>query len=240
MITKFTITGADDSINVESLFELSQKFPFVEWGILLSARSMGGNRFPSKKWIDDLRIAKSLFKHDIALSGHLCGKWVTELLKGNLSAKRELGEPIWDMFKRIQINTHAILHEVEPSAFDQMALEQQEFIFQYDGMNNDLHLAAKDHQVKHSCLFDLSHGVGLLPSSWPNLLEDTSCGYAGGLSPENLREQIEKIEEKAGSKEVWIDMETHVRSDHDMLFDLEKVEKCLSIVAEHISKRAQL
>jgi hypothetical protein len=32
MITKVTITGADDSINVSDLIKLQQKYHFVEWG----------------------------------------------------------------------------------------------------------------------------------------------------------------------------------------------------------------
>ncbi|MHB1675039.1 MAG: hypothetical protein ACYCSP_12405 [Acidobacteriaceae bacterium] len=34
-----TITGADDSTDIVELAELSEEFPFVEWGILISARA---------------------------------------------------------------------------------------------------------------------------------------------------------------------------------------------------------
>ena len=37
ILDRVTITGADDSIHVEQLAELSQAYPYVEWGILVSA-----------------------------------------------------------------------------------------------------------------------------------------------------------------------------------------------------------
>jgi hypothetical protein len=111
---------------------------------------------------------------------------------------------------------------------------EKEFIFQFDNVNANLILQAKELQVNHSALFDLSHGIGKLPSAWPDLLPYTKCGYAGGLSPDNLREQMLRIEEKAGDTPVWIDMETHVRSDNDRQFNLAKVRRCLEIASEFI------
>jgi hypothetical protein len=94
-----------------------------------------------------------------------------------------------------------------------------------------------------------------LPKAWPNpiYLKSTESGqvlnrwdyhgYAGGLGPDNLEEQIPRILEAASYKgfskeiqegDIWIDMETKVRSDQDRQFDLEKVEHCLEIAAPHI------
>jgi hypothetical protein len=42
-------------------------------------------------------------------------------------------------------------------------------------------------------------------------------------------EQLQRIETVAGDRTIWIDMETRVRSNADQLFDLGKVEDCLSI-----------
>ena len=35
-LTRVTITGADDSVEPRALAELSEAFPFVEWGLLMS------------------------------------------------------------------------------------------------------------------------------------------------------------------------------------------------------------
>ena len=43
--------------------------------------------------------------------------------------------------------------------------------------------------------------------------------YAGGLGPDNLEEELKRIEEVAGDRTIWIDMETKVRSDGDRIFE---------------------
>ncbi|MCX6217684.1 hypothetical protein [Spirosoma sp.] len=238
MITKVTITGADDSIQPAELLALTREFPFVEWGILLSRSSMGNNRFPSTMWLLTLaRYQKSLAQtgQQLTLSGHLCGRWVKDILVGKHEFVDALTPEVWDIFSRIQINTHAEFHSATAVGIGMLnRLRDKEFIFQYDNVNTILLELARNASVNHSALFDLSHGVGKLPSQWPDLIQNLSCGYAGGLSPENLREQIYRIEEKAGDTPIWIDMETHVRSNNDKQFDLGKVRACLEIASEFI------
>ncbi len=224
MITTVTITGADDSIDPKQLLFLTEKYPFVEWAILVSRSSTGMRRFPSIEWIKELQAIGNL-----PLSCHLCGSCVRELLMGDISyIANELTE-IWHIFQRVQINTHGVPHPFQHfkmlEAFS--IFPEKEFIFQFDGQNNAPLLAANRNGVKCSALFDLSHGAGVLPSEWPDLLPNVKCGYAGGISPENIRSQIIKINEKVGDIETWIDMETHVRSNNDKDFDLVKVESCL-------------
>ena len=45
------MTGADDSVDPKELFRISEKYPFVEWGILFSKSATGRYRYPSKEWI---------------------------------------------------------------------------------------------------------------------------------------------------------------------------------------------
>jgi len=59
-------------------------------------------------------------------------------------------------------------------------------------------------------------------------------GYAGGLGPENLAEQLPLIGQAAGDCRIWVDMESRVRSDNDRQFDLAKVRKCLEIAKPFI------
>ena len=83
-----------------------------------------------------------------------------------------------------------------------------------------------------STLFDMSHGAGILPKEWLAPIDGVRCGYAGGLSPENVVSQIKLIESKVGNYELWIDMETQIRSNADQQFDLGKVvavlESCVN------------
>lgn len=232
MIKTVTITGADDSIKPEELFEISKKYPFVEWAILVSRSSNGQRRFPSFKWIE--RLAELNNESIIANNGslkfscHLCGAYVRELLTGNIDFIEEELDSFFNIFSRVQINTHAEKHIISNDFAEQLAqYPGLEFIFQYDGVNHEMIDVATNERLNMSVLFDLSHGTGVLPEEWPELIEGLKCGYAGGIGPENISDQITVINKKVGDVNTWIDMETKVRSNQDKLFDMAKVENCL-------------
>lgn len=237
-LDRVTITGADDSIKTQELLVLSREFPFVEWGILVSAsrtRGLGHSpRFPSKAWVATLQDLAA-GSHLLKLSIHLCGRWVSELLVG---ATADI--PHWftgPQFPRWQLNFHGESLPIEPEAFREalmMLCEGKQIIFQIDGNMGQQFIADADSErgSPFECvpLFDVSHGAGVLAKEWPAPFDaDTYHGYAGGLGPDNLAEQIPLIAKAAQGCRFWIDMETRVRSEDDRKFDLAKVRRCLEI-----------
>ena len=238
-----TITGADDSISPTDLVVLTQKYPFVEWALLLSSTSIEGPcrfpsyRFPSLKWLKELSDNTSV---PLQLSGHFCGTFVTDFIKGKLPELDAHFPPwLWQMFQRIQINFHGVEHAPKQEFYSVLPQilknTKKQYIFQADNVNEDIFWGMQKRGVDAVPLFDLSHGAGVLPENWPDPLPGIKCGYAGGLGPDNLEAQIQKIASKVGEHEIWIDMETNVRSNADKLFDLKKVEKCLEIARPFIS-----
>ncbi len=224
-INKVTMTGADDSIDPTRLLEISKDYPFVEWGILTSRKSQGSNRFPSEHWRNNLyELTKD--KPEINLSCHVCGTYVNELLMGGGRFMGEIGD-LWKLFQRMQINTHGVKHQFEWGAVSGLKELNKEVIFQYDAANTQILEYAHMNNVKCSALYDMSHGAGVLPKEWLKPLEIVRCGYAGGLSPDNISDQLALIKSKVGDYELWIDMETKVRSNNDELFDLDKVVSVL-------------
>lgn len=233
-VNTVTVTGADDSTDIKQLLALAKDFPFVEFGILLARDSMGRTRFPSSEWLN--QFADEAADHNLNISGHLCGAWVRELLKGSwpyqhLSAIHpQIIKP--GLFKRWQINTHGTPHKTKPEAVvDIIRYLQgigQTVIFQYDQVNTLALSKAKEAGCTNiAALYDLSHGAGILPEAWPAPLPDIYCGYAGGLSPENVAAQLTKLENLVGDTAVWIDAETRLRSHDDSIFDLNKVRAFL-------------
>jgi phosphoribosylanthranilate isomerase len=109
----------------------------------------------------------------------------------------------------------------------------KQFIFQLDDVNNDLLGLAQANSVNAVPLFDLSGGNGILPEHWPKATKYGFCGYAGGLSPENLEEQLAIIDQCTDGP-VWVDAESMVRSNGDQQFDLEKVERFLQIAEKWV------
>ncbi len=60
-----------------------------------------------------------------------------------------------------------------------------------------------------------------------------ACGYAGGLGPDNLEEQLELISAAAGDCSFWVDMEGKLRTLDETecdWFDLGKARRCLEAV----------
>jgi hypothetical protein len=223
---RVTITGADDSVSVPHLADLSDEFPFVEWGILVSKSQEGGSRFPSRHWID--RFSAVAPKNKMQVSMHVCGEWVRQMLTGELDW-RELPSCL-KAAQRIQINTHAHRH-VSTIDMVKVFLRQsgKEFIFQSDGVNDHLAFGAQAYNLGVSVLFDTSHGAGKVPDNWPMPVDGFCCGYAGGLGPDNVVEQIAKIEEIC-TQPYWIDMESRVRTrrDTEETLDLDNVRGVLA------------
>lgn len=232
---RVTITGADDSTSIPALVDLSAEFPFVEWGILISKRQEGGYRFPSREWIS--RFSGVSLVQCMNVSTHVCGSWVRQMFVGEIDWA-ELPHCI-DVCQRVQINTHAERH-VSTTGLVKSLLERKDkqFIFQWDGVNNHLAYAALSHGLNTSALFDTSGGAGILPGDWPAPLAQFHCGYAGGLGPDNVERQIQKIKAVC-SKSFWIDMERRVRTDDDSALDLVAVRKVLELSAPLIDVSTQ-
>jgi hypothetical protein len=252
MITKVTVTGADDKTNPNDLIELAKKYPFVEFGILLSKRQEGCKRFPSRDWINNFESLTQKFYLDnnkiIQCAGHLCGSWVTQLLVGNMSEVGEVinnwgvnvFEPRNGLFQRWQINTHGAKHDFNSwfiTVTKELNQRGQFIIFQYDDKNTEMIDTCRQfNSYNLSALFDLSHGAGVLPVYWPKPPVGLSVGYAGGLSPLNVVEQINKILSVAGKSDFWIDAETHLRSNIDDTFDIDKVDMFLKLSEPYVNK----
>jgi hypothetical protein len=233
ILDRVTLTGADDSVDPEDLVALAGDYSFVEWGILFSASRQGTPRYPSAQWITELWEASHA---GLRLSAHLCGKWVRELiLDGNFSWRQDVGQA-FDMFERIQLNFHAHHLPANEKFLDVVRKyhDLKQFIFQMDGVNDQLWKSVKEGSGQVVPLFDRSGGAGVLPENWPRAYTDVYCGYAGGLGPVNLLEELSKIENMAGQERIWIDAETRVRSNEDKLFDLEKVREFLEISKDFV------
>lgn len=238
-LDRVTITGADDTIYPSDLEKLSQKYPYVEWGILISGKMTGTPRFPSFLWQDATRQLAERKK--IRTSIHLCGQWLRRLLVGD---PEPMVVELSGESERMQLNFHGEpVKECDEKQFHR-ALEKlgrRQFIFQIDGGDGPKLFqgarASRSPQLDVVPLFDLSHGAGVLPSQWPEPIRDVPyCGYAGGLSPNNLIEQLAKIYVVAKNQRFWIDMESHVRTDGK--FDLDKVERVLAMCEAFVKKAA--
>ena len=227
-----TVTGADDSINPGDLCGIAEQYPYVEFGILLSDKyslKNGAGRFPSLMWLNHLvAVARRSKLH---LCGHICGRWTREALKGQFVDLDTVAPGLQSIFQRFQLNTHAVPHTSDVAAVGanlvELSKRSQSCIFQLDGVNGETLAQSLMGHSNIAGLFDLSHGAGILPKTWPPPIPGIFCGYAGGLFPHNLSEQLVKIEALVGDTPIWIDAETGVRTDDDRRFDFKRVKTFL-------------
>ena len=236
-LDRVTITGADSNTDPQWMAKVSESHPFVEWGILLSANEEGKSpRFPTLAWMEKLRdVAKT--NPEMKLSGHLCGRWVRDLCLGMRTFERE--RPcIARMFHRVQLNFHAQPHKMalEPFVLALKGWDVGQYIFQADEVNQSALAAVREQGVDAVPLFDTSGGAGVEPDSWPAPMLPYS-GYAGGLHPERLGQQLRRIARVTENSAVpiWIDVETHVRSDDDQRLVPSKVQRFLDACEPFVS-----
>lgn len=220
MLTRVTITGADDRTDPRALVALSCEFPFVEWGILHSAKRSGQARYPSVDWRGRFDDARDVERVDVAV--HLCGSLARRSLSGDLYVN-----PLPACANRIQLNGW------EPGAYTPALYEWSrshgvEFVLQVrtvDALQDAADEAAAISSA--SALFDPSGGRGLEGFSYPVTPFGLRLGFAGGIGPDNVLDVIRAIGPRGAP--YWIDMESHVRTD-DVL-DLAKVRRVLELAA---------
>ncbi len=234
-INKVTITGADDNVDINELTMLSVHYPFVEWGILFSKSREGTDRYPTIQWIDNFSDLCLMNNHQV--SAHLCGAYMKSLLS-DADDVNYFDIDFFGTFNRVQINCNFSKQEVDlirmiNNIYLTNGDHGTEFIFQVNKSNEEflnnviLKYCKKDYL---HFLFDSSGGNGIL-REWSKPITDVYCGYAGGLTPDNLQEELIKIEEKVGEGTIWIDAESGLRTNDKL--DLDKVRKFLDIVKDY-------
>lgn len=220
-LTRVTITGADDDVNINDLSVLSQRFPFVEWGILISQSQEGAPRYPSLEW--------RTYLHPIfnKCSYHLCGYYARRVLSG-ASIHR------WYCPPRMQLNGFGDF--ILPGLVVAEASPEVEFILQCPDRGAwQRALALGDSLSNVVPFWDQSGGTGQSwhLDEWRHISQSTAkpCGFGGGINELNVEDTIAALCTGVGAAR-WIDIETGARTGDK--FDLGKVERILKLAEPFI------
>lgn len=223
-ITKATITGADNKVEVKTLLDLNERFPFVEWGVLFASK-LGRERYPDEGWKQT--ATKTLDN----LSAHLCGKWS----RGVLERKDfDIISQLSPSYKRVQLNYNFKYSKgwnLEALLGYAMIHNERSIILQYNKSNSFILDRYKNHMPKNvQLLYDTSGGRGTEIKSIEPPLGISHTGYAGGLNTTNIEQICELITDQKNNSECWIDLESGVRTEDQFDFNkvlhiLRKVEK---------------
>lgn len=220
-----TLTGADEKTNISDLKEISKEYPFVEWAFLLSSDGKSDRaRYPSLGWIAN--AVAELENSNIAI--HLWGSIVGEYLYGirNLEWFSYL---IGYSDSRVQINLPRYI-DISSEAFKSTLSSflrnknnsYLKFILQHTEANSDsISEIFKSHEFAHinnlQILRDCSGGRGVREDGWKtpsNLPGHVSYGFAGGIGPDTVENDLIALNDIVGDNSTWIDMESKIRMRH--------------------------
>ena len=199
-LSTIVLSGANEHTDAQAIISLCKNCSYLaELGIQVS----GEKAYYSSGRYWWLQLLCHLATPDINIALHLNKDWVEDFCAGKIPPELETflalshpdGSP---KIKRIQLN-FKIGRDKTPNV---KLLEEQmmkfphvRFILSYNKANAALiHEIYCRHNVVFDCLFDESHGEGIVPLKHHTLVfPDVLHGYAGGLSPENVVRELDKI-----------------------------------------------
>ena len=156
----------------------------------------------------------------------ICSGRIPEELKTLFNAKWFYlpGRPV---VGRVQLNMpKATANSLDPYRLKNVidAFPNKEFILQYN--NKTKEAVEKMHHVgaKFSLLYDASGGNGISPNGWNKpVYREHDMGYAGGLSPENIVDNLNQIKTVAPFDTIWVDAEGKLKTDDK--FDVSRAQQ---------------
>ena len=233
MLEILTFTGVDSRTSMLDMHAIAQKYPKIEFGVLVGSLSGHSNIFPSLNIVREFRdfgvMSSDDYKNDLHTAIHLCGVYSLEVMQAEGAS-----EGVFEMcrgFGRVQINLHG--DEFNSNDIDTNAAAIRRFadkvscdsvILQHKSGWEDVPVV--DHP-KVEYLYDRSGGAGRAAfHEWPDPPLEGRYGFAGGIGPDTIGEAMTFVH-RWPEYRLWMDMEGRVRKNR--WFDLKAVERVCEI-----------
>lgn len=215
----------------DEMFDLWKIDPRVEIAVQMHPGKVSPDT-DRYKWIKQLvdKMSDDVTTKDVCnLAIHVNNDWCDEICNGTVpvalqplfNADRFILQHITclqPVVKRIQLN----MPQKTADNFNAQKLknlieyyEDKEFIIQYNARTQNAVQQLHKIGANFSLLFDASGGRGESPKSWqkPVYPYFHYQGYSGGMSPENVADNLTKISRVAGAHDIWIDAEGKLKTD---------------------------
>lgn len=234
-----TCSDIRENASVDKVIELLQISSKVEIGIQAHRPTMNKG-MPRHMWLENLLSLSDCFSQPLNIAIHINHAWCSDFCDGIIPEElQELldrkhkgtGKPI---IKRWQLNLGdaTSIPCADKTSKIIKNYRQNEFVFPYNN-NKKLQefISRLDRKgVNFSLLYDSSYGAGISPESWNSpVYMNHPQGYAGGLSPENVSENLDKIAKVAGSRtDIWIDAEGKLKIPGTKTFDIQRAKQYIN------------
>lgn len=222
-----TVSDPRNHNTIDELFDLWKIDDRVEIAVQMHPGkvSPGTERYNwVKEIIDFLSRNRYTINHTFNFAIHVNCDWCDEICNGKIPVALE---PLFDSFsyftygrivQRVQLN----MPKKTADSFNPYKLkgiidsfQDQEFILQYNERTKNAVDALHKTGANFSLLFDASGGRGIDAENWqsPVYPDNHKQGYSGGLSPENIKTNLDKIAQVAGKHTIWTDAEGKLKTD---------------------------
>ena len=233
ILEKITCSDMREYNSIDDIVAVGKRWPMAEFAIQAHP-SKFSSHMPRYEWFWELM--QQCMNNDVNLAMHVNSQWRTMLAHGKIPAeindilkiKRNNGK---SMIGRVQINInggdekyHFYAHKVADII---RAYPDIEFIFQYTTKQKNRARALNKTGVPFSLLYDESGGCGKSPDEWhAPVMENHKMGYSGGMSPENVRDNLKNISAVLPyNYKTWIDAEGKLKDPDTKQFDIARAVK---------------
>ena len=208
---------------IYELFDLWDIDPRVEIAVQMHPGKVSPDT-ERYKWIRGLIDGLYIHKQEYNLAIHVNNDWCDDICNGVIPAALE---PLFNassyyksrpLVQRIQLNMPK--HTAENFNAQKLkpvidSYNDKEFIIQYKPTTVAAVDALHKSGTRFSLLFDESGGKGRDASAWraPIFPGQHLQGYSGGMSPENVADNLTKISRVADGHDIWIDAEGKLKRD---------------------------
>lgn len=230
-----TITCSDmrEYNEIDDIIDLGKRYPMAEFAIQAHPSKFLG-WMPRYIWFDTLAHAARV--NDIKLAMHVNAEWRAEISRGNIPYeikrmwdwRRNNGKPV---IGRVQVNINggkdSFRFYADKVADIIRAYPDIEFIFQYTPRQRRRLKKLDSTGAEFSMLFDASGGRGISPKAWrAPVMENHKMGYSGGMGPDNVAENLSKINLVVpANRNIWIDAEGQLKDPDTKQFDTRRAEQ---------------
>ena len=202
--------------DIHKIVDLGRVSPRVEIAVQAHPSKMSFG-MPRNQWFRELLQFIKQDEHKINLALHVNREWCDEICRtgkippelktffdscrnfntyDSLVARWQLNIPVETVPK---INVRALKQLINSHP-------EKRFIIQYNDNTRDAVEKLYDASVYFSVLYDASGGRGISPKYWrPPLYLRCPQGYSGGMSPENVADNLDKIAKVAKCPHVYYD-----------------------------------
>ena len=204
----------------DELFDLCHMDPRVEIAVQMHPDKVSPDteRYKWIKQLVDMMSGDTTIKNVCNLAIHVNNDWCDDICNGKIPDelkplfRARYRSTFKHVVKRIQLN----MPQKTADNFDAQKLkpvidfyDKQDFIIQYNTRTQNAVEALHQTGARFQLLFDASGGKSQLPKSWQKPVYPIfhQQGYAGGLKPENVDTELDKIAKVAGAFPTWIDAE---------------------------------